>query len=343
MICIVMDDIPIEIWKLIALNLKPGIMTRVSKMFNIYDETWYRDYLVMKYDENEIMNKTFSFKELCQRSLLEGSLYTCDSYGTIGINFEIKAVHAVPEDFSFKHQILKFNGDLLIMKKNKILQIIDYNVITLDLNCYIKKNELYFYDDDYKYKSIIFTPTESPILNIQYIQKIHLSIFCQFYTSNAIYFNYNDINDNFEIQKFNIKYQIIKTFTLMSQTAPKIYKYVTYILTINRTLLIYLNKNFIFEPTIIDNVDDIGPNYLYIDNKYYYIERSTWRFQDFNINNFLSIKTKTEPNPSYCYAKLEINKKIIWINYKGEILRSLQDTNIKKIFGTYHQFYVIEY
>ena len=42
-----MEDIPIEMRKLIALNLKPGIMATVSKAFDIYDECWYHDYLII--------------------------------------------------------------------------------------------------------------------------------------------------------------------------------------------------------------------------------------------------------------------------------------------------------
>lgn len=61
-----MQHIPIETRKLIALYLKPGIMTTVCKAFDIYDEVWYHNYLLMRYDEAAIMNRTFSFKELCR-------------------------------------------------------------------------------------------------------------------------------------------------------------------------------------------------------------------------------------------------------------------------------------
>ena len=153
---------------------------------------------------------------------------------------------------------------------------------------------------------------------------------CQFNTSDAIYFNYNDIEGTFEIQKFNIKCKIIKTFTLVTKIASGIYKYITYILTTNRTLLIYFNKNFMSDPVVINNVDDMTICYLLIDNKYYYVVGKG----DFSIDNLIRIKNTT----------LVTKNKILWFDYYGKIphVQNFEiDTN--KLFYTYHATYLIEY
>lgn len=338
-----MEDTPIEIWKLIALYLKPGIMAIVSKAFDIYDETWYRDYLLMRYDETEIVDRAFSFKELCRRSLSEGLLYTYDECTMMKTNLGINAIYAIPQCYIFvEHYILKFNGDLIAVDNdNMASNIIDRDVIYLDIDCYVKKTELYFRNFD-EFEKITFLPTDTPIMGIQFICTDHLLSLCQFYTFDAIYFNYNDISDTIEIQKFDIKYKIIKTYTRMLNNN----KYITYILTTNRTLLIYFNKNFIVDPVIINNVDDIGINYLYIDNKYYYTGNTDLNFCDFNINNFVCVTNdiKTDLETSNSYAILITNNKMMCIDSDGVILTSfVTDTKIKKIFGSKYFIYLIEY
>lgn len=86
------------------------------------------------------------------------------------------------------HHILKFNGDLIELEINKMPKIIDYNVINIDYHCYVTNTELYYYCN-YKYESKKFPLIESLILNIQYIQTMDNIVLCQFYTSDAIYFN----------------------------------------------------------------------------------------------------------------------------------------------------------
>ena len=342
-----MDDIPIEIWKLIALNLKPGILVRISKMFDIYDELWYRDYLLMRYNESEIVNRDFSYKELCQRSLLEGLLCAYDLHEKIKTNLEIRGIAAVPKNnYYFTHHVLKFNGDIIKTNSinNKIIHSnvikIDYNVIKIDYNCYIKKTELYYHHAN-TYNTIKFPLTNTQILNIQYIKTFNSITLCQFYTKNSIYFNYNDATNKTEIQTFNITYTIIKTLTESYIN----HMYITYILTKKRILLIYFNKNFTDIPIIINNVDDIGRNYIHMNDKYYYIDAKTIDFNkcSFGTENLVCLMDNRKLMNHY-YGGLITDKKIILFDSEYKIVYILEvDAIIKNFFSTYGRTYLIEY
>ena len=325
-----MDYTPIEIIKLIALYLKPGIMALVSKAFNIYDECWYHDYLLMRYHESEILDKEFSFKELCQRSLLEGDIYIFDPYVSekkLGIS-GIKAT-PVGKNFGYigENYILKFNGDLYRLNLNLKPTIIDHNVIDIGFNCYIKKAGLYIMDN--KSGKIEFCVLDSTKSNFGYISYVSHNLY-QFYTSNTIYFIYFDsFTKTTSICKFDMEFDIIKIFS----TSRINNKIITYILTNNNELLIYFDKKLLSKPIIITNVADLGKNYVCINKKYYYFNAFESRF-NFALSDLI---------PFDCaYENKQTNTKIVLYEHINRAKMLLQENNQIKIIDDICRIYLIK-
>lgn len=314
-----MDYIPIEIIKLLTLFLRPGIMVAVSKFFDIYDEPWYYNYLIMRYDRTEIVHRDFSYKELCQRSLLEGPIYQYDQCNKTEKNLKITGIKAIFMNNNYR--ILKFNGDLVILDINPI--IIDNNVLDIDSYCYIKQSAIYIFKEN-KYICHEIIKPKLPILDIQYVLGTVWSF--QFYSSDTIYFI-----DYAYIEIYKFKNKIIKAITLLEKI------YITYILTDNNDLLIYQNKNFIVEPIIIHNVQDIGTNYICVNNEYYYNNGAI------NMDELIPLKYNISIPENFNLKKILYGKKIVWIDKYGTIMNTFEaDDTIKNIICWEYNTYLIK-
>lgn len=334
-----MDNLPTDILKLITLELRPGFMALICKAMDIYDEAWYRDYLIMKYDRYEIVDRDFSFKELYTRSLLEGSIYTYNMNDDEYTNLPIKGIKATP--YNSGNYILKFNGDLFSLIDTK-LKLLDINVIDIDGFCYIKKSKLCFINDT---RSIDLPLLNTPKINIQNITDNNYQFYInhsnhQFYTNDTIYFVYND-GLQYRIYKYYIVDKIIKAYTV----ARSHNNYITYILTANHDLLVYFNKNLDCAPLIINHVDDLGRNYICINKKYYYFYVYSEKF-NFSTDMLVALKynEETDDADDTYFAQLVSDKQILWVKRDGTIIKKLvADNTIKKFFGDYHRIYVIKH
>ena len=138
-----MDSIPKEALCIISLNLKPRYLALVCKFYElIYDEFWYYQYLICRYDEAEIMGTEFTYKELYQRSLLQNDIYLYTHIGNKHMynKLIIRGIKACNKN---KDYILNFNGKLYECTDTNSL-LIDTNVVDITSDAYIKKSELHF-------------------------------------------------------------------------------------------------------------------------------------------------------------------------------------------------------
>ena len=223
-----MNELPSDVLKLITLESSPGCMASVCKAMDIYDDKWYYDYLIMRYDRSEIVGRAFSFRELCRRSLLEGNLYKLRVHDDKQKDLKINAIHAIPARINYalsnKNYVLKFNGDLYMVDYDLNQKIIDCDVINIDYECYIKQTKLYIHNG-LRCDTIDLPNIDSKILKIQKIGYIEFNIMCHFYTSNTIYFTHYDTLEKYQIHSNHIKYNIIRAYT----KAIVIPKYLGYI------------------------------------------------------------------------------------------------------------------
>lgn len=319
-----MEQIPIEIVRIISLVLRPGFMVSVCKLYEqLYNESWYYDFLLMKCDRCEIIDRDFTFKELCKRYLAEGLVHILEESKTI--NLGVNAINVIPVEGD--EYILKFNGDMV----RRCVKI-NSNVIALDFDCYIKKTELYVLNR-WNYVLIALVP-ELEIIDLQYIDTFRGLCRCQYYTFEAIYFNYYDEYDRGKIYKFIVNDGIIKAYTILQAMT----KYITYILTNKNTLLIYFDKNFIAKPEIIYNVTDIGKNYICIKNQYFY-------YNKFDIKNLMFLGYTINSSilcSGFSNNYLSTDNTIIVINYNSHITKIIKyDFEIKKITGNSLTQYII--
>ena len=331
---------------IISLNLKPRYLALVCKNYElIYDEFWYCQYLIQRYDEAEITGTEFSYRELCRRSLLESDIYIhkyhsyIHKYHSVNLDDKLPIRGIKAASIGFEHYILKFNGELYKCFGN-VTEFIDNNVVDINKECYIKKSELYIYkDENGKYKSISFSTT-SAIQELQYIYTIYNDFYSinyyQFYTSDTIYWNYYT-EDIAKIRNFTVTDGISKAYTVVRD--DNISKAITYILTNKNTLVIYFNNKFTIKPRIISNISDLGKNYICIDNKYYYFNPYDIKF-NFNFRKLVLLNCVIQSSICGVYDVLIIDNKIVWINHCGKIIESFKiDCSVKRImsgrFGNY--------
>ena len=329
-----MDYVPREVIYIISLYLKPRYLAQVCKFYELlYDEFWYYEYLIQRYEETDIMGTQFTYKELCKRSLLEDDIHKCNFSSDytcltniICVTYTkllIRGIKTILASNNHKCYILKFNGNLYKCTSTCIL-LIDKNVIDITDDAYVKKSELYFLKNK-KYLTIHFD-TISDIRNLQAINFVY-PILYQFHTDEAIYFNYLDLDiDTYKINKFIINDGIYKAYTTEQIIKSMNRRLITYILTKKNTLLIYIDKNFTTEPKIINNVTDLGQNYICINEKYYYFNPNNVTFSDIDfilIDNKINSSIYKYPY----YDILLIDKKIVFVNNKGAII----DTGTYKI------------
>ena len=151
----------LDIWRLISLYLPFNHLNINKEIAVIYDQFWFKNKLVMKYGDT--INK-HDWKLLYKRSLKSGQIYKYNdetknikkfnSNEAIKIS-EIKSewILSLREDFdSFKiYMVLTFVGNLYTFKKFKKyiskFTLIDTNVIDIDDNTYIKKDQWYVYPE----------------------------------------------------------------------------------------------------------------------------------------------------------------------------------------------------
>ena len=318
-----MENIPKEIIKLIALNLVPGFLSMVCKTMNIYDEAWYYDYLIMRYDRSEIVDRVFSFKELYARSLEEGPLYILYLFDMTETNLKINAIKAAPDCYlPNRNYVLKFNGDLCLTNNNAEPELLDSGVIDIGLYCYIKQTKIYIYKFCYGYLELNLPPIDSKILNIQNIGCEKNNFICQFNTINTIFFTiYN--GQKYQIRTHPIKYNIIKAYTNIHEN-----KCITYILSDNNIVLIYYDKNFNDDPIIINNVNDIGKKYIRINKIHYFLP---YNVISYHLVPIIHDKYYTHAKVTH---QLISDKKIAWIDQDGYLIKFFEvGITIKKLFG----------
>ena len=328
-----MDILPIEIIRLISLELSPRYLSLVCKLYDtMYDDEWYYQYLIQRYDKDEIMGTDFSYGELCERSLSQGTIYASkfftnnDKFDTKMLIQGIKCIGGINKKEDY---VLTFNGKLYKCTDDTA-EFIDDNVVDIDNNCYIKKSKLVFNN---KLPSIDFS-TSDQIKELQYICEYNE---CQFYTKEDLfYFDSNTLN------KIIIADGIRKAYTIMRFGKGIEIRFMTYILTNKNTLLIYFNKNFSTQSKIINNVTDLGKNYLCRDNKYYYFYPYHINFK-FNDKDFILFHYTINSSVSRHYISdaMILDKKFAWVTDNGIIL-NVFDYEIKKLMGNDNSIYIIK-
>lgn len=308
-----------DIMCLFSHYLSPRYLALVCKLYDsMYDEFWYYQYLLTKYTEADIIGRDFTYKNMCKRSLLEGEIYIYMQYTqkNLDIKLPISGIKSMMATSSERF-ILKFNGDLYKCDDDsKLIVFVDFNVIDINYKCYIKKSELHFYNSDIdRYESISF-----PIISD--IQYLNVAESCNylFYTKDTIYYKVED-----EIHKFFITDGICKTYTM---------GLITYILTNKNTLLIY-NNTFDTQPKIINNVTDLGINYVCIDKKYYYFNPQNIEFY-FDFDDLIELDNLITCSVHRCISPdvLLIDNKIVWIDHDGKIIDNYKlECQVKRVMG----------
>ena len=331
-----MELIPIEIIRLISLELSPRYLSLVCKLYDtMYDDAWYYEYLIARYDKDEIIGTEFTFRELCERSLLEGTIYINKSFSTED-NFDtkiairgIKCVSDIRSDY-----ILTFNGKLYNCINNvTCADFIDSNVVDIDTNCYIKKYELFILKNS-SYQSIPFSTT-SQVKELQY--PYYGS--CNFYTDDTLFYC-NAYTE--QLSKFIIADGIRKAYTIMRFGTGTEYNLITYILTNKNTLLVYFCQNFSAEPKIINNVTVLGKNYICMNNRYYYFYPHNIYFKFDNRDLILFYHTiNSSVSRHYDRNPLIIDKKFVCVDRKGIIMNSL-NYNVKRLMGNDYGICIIK-
>ena len=347
-----MDSIPKEALFIISLNLIPRYLALVCKFYElIYDEFWYYQYLICRYDEAEIIGTDFTYRELCERSLLEGDIYRY-GFGNNRHDYTKILIRGIKSIFkNGKNYVLKFNGDLYECD-NTNSSLIESNIIDIISDAYIKKSVLYFLLDN-EYQARHF----DNLSQIYNLQNIYGTTNYQFHTSEAIYF----LDSEFKIEKFIIDDGIYKVYSFINKISNMI---MTLILSNMNTLLIYDNKNFTTKTQIIYNVTDLGQNYICINKKYYYFNSLAVRFSYYFISrnaafsNYWSIPHNITFNDCFIPLDLTIKssvctfshydlflseKKIVIIDTFGKIqnMKDGQDP-IKRLMGDSNGTYVIK-
>jgi hypothetical protein len=150
----------LDIWRLISLYLPFNHLNINKEIGVLYDRSWFKDKLVMKYGDIN----GYDYEWLYKRSLKSGQIYKYDedknkvkkllSDEAIKISeIEAEWILSLEEDFEgIKiYMMLTFNGNLYSFRKFKKyiskLTLIDTNVIDIDNNTYIKKDEWYVYPE----------------------------------------------------------------------------------------------------------------------------------------------------------------------------------------------------
>ena len=331
-----MDCLPKELLNIISQYCRPGLLSLICKYCDIYNEVWYYQYLVERYDETEFVGTDFTYKELCFRSLLEGDIYT-----DLGIKIMMQGIKCkCGVSTLHKYYVLKFNGILYeCLSAGDTINIIDHNVIDISGTCYIKKDALYLHNSS-EYQTISF----STMFKVRELQFIHglTRRYCQFYTEEAIYFNHYDMN-RAGINKFIITDKICKAYTISHHISLYNTQYITYILTSKNTLLIYRDKNFTQRPKIIHKVTDLGQNYVCINNKYYYFNPHNIYFY-FNDDQLILLNCAITSSISLWWGPdlLLINKKITSISHDGIFTALKQELQVKNITGDSNGIMVIK-
>ena len=175
------------------------------------------------------------------------------------------------------------------------------------------------------------------ISQIQNLQIIYKSEY-QFYTNTDIYFNYLEANTH-KIEKFIITDRIRKAYTTRHAIFP--YKLFTYILTTINTLLIYIDKNFTTVAKIINNVTDLGQNYVCINKKYYVFDsrKGTFNDDDFILtNNIINSSLYEYP----FYDIMLINNEIAYSTKNGKFITFAHQYPIKRIMGDRNAVFVVK-
>lgn len=331
-----MNSIPIEITKLISLDLRPNYLSLVCKLYdNMYDELWYHEYLSQRYDETEIMGTDFTFRELCERSISEGIIYA-RNYSNLehfDTKIAIRGIKSVSTGSQNKHYVLTFNGKVYRCTNNlTTTELIDTNVIDIHTDCYIKKSQLLFSTHDFC-DSITFSTT-GLIKELENIGGIKF----QFYTNTMLFFY--DLETK-KLNVINIVDGIRKAYTIIRCQKGIKNRYITYILTNKNTVLIYFNKDFTTEAKIITNVTALGKNYICIETIYYFFNPLDDLFE-FDYKDLRLIRDTI--NSSVCifvsYNILICNNKIMWVQ-KGAIITRTFNYRIKSIMGDYRMVYII--
>ena len=148
------SKLPVDIFKLISLYLKPYTFSVCCSLHKMYTDFWFKDKLILEYPDMELINTVdWNYKYFYKRSLLSGNIYTFNrNENKYNSRRKLKDMDLIDiEAIKIEHidlntyLVLEFNGTLWCYSDilyGKIL--LDTHVIDIDTNTYIKHNAWYY-------------------------------------------------------------------------------------------------------------------------------------------------------------------------------------------------------
>ena len=136
--------IPLDIFRIISLYLPQYHLSLNKQLHNIYNKNWYCEYI--KHNYPKIKFCTTNYKDLYEKSLLEGEIY---HRGNKISSLNIKGIKCQPNSYcdpnnsllNFKfYEILNFKGELILTDGFKQV-LIDTEVTDFAYELYIKKSQ----------------------------------------------------------------------------------------------------------------------------------------------------------------------------------------------------------
>lgn len=169
-------SLPLDIFRLISLQLNPRSLGVCKSLYHMYDNIWYKDKLQILNPSLKIREYP-NYKELYDSYLEQGNVILFNDGNILKFPKCIKATL-----YNDKIYILNFNGDLYSVNR-----LINNDVVDIYTNSYIKKYEWYI-----RRKKVNVTPN-SPFIKV-------LSEYCRTYyalTLNGIYYSDRKHNISF--------------------------------------------------------------------------------------------------------------------------------------------------
>ena len=305
-----MDNLPIEVIRLISLELNPLELSINKIYYELYSDHWYNDYLVKLYPNTNMLKQT-TYKDLYIKYLLMGKVHLIScKQELISIDSRTDIIESYScGEFSLS---LTINGDLIIDN-----EIIMTDIVAADTFTFVTKNSWFYIDENYNIVEIC-SMMDSYFITVKYDDKILYALtkdYLYYYQHNSIKkLEFDDAvnmcigEDILVLQKDN------KVFSIKPNSNEKTLLFVDCLKLLGNAIL--LSSGEIVIPLLL-NID--------ITKKTNYIIpfKCTKVINYYNhllilYNNILYI---------YSYSKAEISKKI---------------SNIKNICGNYLGIFVIK-
>ena len=165
---------PSEIWRELSLLLPVNHLSLSKDLSKLYNEKWFEDKIKIRYSVCDKHDNSWEF--LYRRSLKSGRIfkfYNNKIYYQQMNGIKIAGIHF------FNEMILTFDGNLYYFNKDYPV-LLDTNVMDINRNTYVKKNEWYYINEGIKSRLIIK-------INKQFLSCLFSDHYVLAFTKNKIY------------------------------------------------------------------------------------------------------------------------------------------------------------